>query len=750
LSYDNFRVYGCSMSRLARIGTFCARRPGRVLAAWLLAAIALLAGSHLAGGTYSDQVRLGGTQASAGLGLLQAHDPAAGGYTGLVVVDDPHGAMSQQASTVSAAAAALGRLPHVLAARDPLASTPPTVSASGAITYFDVQLNVSPKTLGPAYVHDLDQATAGLRQAGDEVNYGGDFDQLTRPKAADGRSELIGLAVALIVLLIGFGSVMAAVLPLLSAMIAVVAGVGILGLAAGALTFGTASPTLAVMIGLGVGIDYALFLTTRFRQQVMDGADPVLAAGATAGSSGHAVLVAASTVSVAMVGLYASGVSFIGQLGLAAVFAVVSSAAGALTLVPAALGWAGRRIDRLAVRRPVAETGQSGDGWHRYAAAVGRHPWRYLLAGLALLVVIGSPVLSLRVGHVDDGADPASFTDKRAYDQIAQGFGPGANGTFTVVVDLTHSKTPLQTVSQDVASALSGAKGVARVAPPHPSPDGQLLITSLVPATGPQSAATASLFHSLVDTTLPRALAGTGAAGYITGSTATFEQFAQVLQSRLPIVIAVVVATAFLLILATFRSLLLAIKAALLNLVSIAAAYGVLVAVFQWGWGSSLLGVSEAVPIESYVPVLMFAIVFGLSMDYEVFLLSRVQEAWTETTDQGLSVARGLASTGRVISCAALIMVSVFTAFVGSDVVVIKMIAIGLAVSVLIDATVVRLVLVPAVMYLLGPACWWMPRWLDRIVPRIQAEGGAGVIEVAPVEPSGGPQLAAAPSGPAG
>ena len=722
---------------LHRIGAACARRPWRVIAVWVLLVVATMGLSKAAGGTYSDNVTLPGTQSATAGSLLHAHDVAASGYGGLVVMR-ASGGIAAHSAQVGQAVTNLAGLPHVLRATDPLQTQPPTVSRDGRIAYSSVQLDVNPKTLPHSYIARLDAAVAPLRSVGVQVDYGGAFDQLTRPKSSDGPAELVGFGVALVVLLVGFGSVAGAALPLVTAALAVLVGIGLLGLVSAVITFGTASPTLALMIGLGVGIDYAVFLVTRFRQRMLEGADPVESAGECVATSGRAVIVAACTVAVAMLGLYTSGLTFLGQLGFAAVFGVVTAAGGAITLVPAAFGLLGRRIDRFTVRRPVAEAGRDGDGWHRYAALVGRRPVSFLLLGVVLLGVLAIPLLSIRLGHVDDGADPTSFTDKRAYDLIAKGFGPGANGTFTVVVDLPAG-TPASTagsLGRHVQQLLAATPGVAHAGTVAPTKDGALLVGSVVPTTAPQAPATTTLFNRLLSTTLPKALAGSGATGYVGGGTASFIQFTSTLSSRLLLIIAVVVATAFLLIMTAFRSLLLAVKAAVLNLLSISAAYGVVVAVFQWGWGRSLLGVSENVPIESYVPVLMFAIVFGLSMDYEVFLLTRVKEGWDRTHDHHRAVAGGLSATGRVISCAALIMVSVFTAFVANNEVVIKMLAIGLATSVLLDATVVRLLLVPAVMYLLGRSSWWLPGWLDRLLPHIDLEGGepATAPLTAPVE----------------
>jgi len=709
---------------LRRLGAACGRHPWRVLAVWVVVLAALFAGSRHLGAAYSDNVNLFSNKSNTGLTLLQAHAKGAGGYSGTVVEAAGSGTLAARSAQVDDSVAALSKLPHVISVTSPLSQTSPAVSANGQIGYSTIEFNVQPATLGSSYVSQLDTATSAMRTAGLQVQYGGGLDQLTRPKATDLKSELAGFAVALIVLLLIFGSVLGAVLPLATALVSVLAGISILGIAAAGITFGTSAPTLAAMIGIGVGIDYAVFLTTRFRQQMTDGADPAEAAGFCATTSGRAVLLAASTVAVALLGLYACGITYVGLLGLAAVFGVLTAAAGAVTLVPALLGLAGRRIDKYKTRRtPAAETGSAQDRWHRYAAAIGRRPWLFLGTGLAVLCVLAIPLLSMQTGHVGDGADPASYTDKQAHDLITEGFGPGYNGPFTIVIDVGHGASADTSLASHLQSDLAATSGVAKATPLTPTPDGALLTGTVIPSAGPQDQATTTLYNTLVNTTLPHALQGTGDQGYVTGLQAAQTQFDQIVTSQLPVIIAVVIAVAFLLIMTAFRSLTLAVKAAVLNLFSIGAAYGVVVAVFQFGWGRGLLGISQNVPVEAYVPMIMFAIVFGLSMDYEVFLLSRVKEAWDRTRNHHDSVAAGLASTGRVISCAALIMIAVFLSFVTSTDVVIKQLSVGLAASILIDATVVRLLLVPAVMYLLGRSAWWLPKWLGRLLPRIDVEG---------------------------
>lgn len=711
-----------SLHGLERIGRSSARRPLLVIGIWLLVLVVASIANAAFGGTYQDEVNISGTQAYQGLVLLSQNFKTASGFSGLVVVRSKEGELPSYTSAIQASYANLSALPDVLSVTNPLTPNSGSVSKDMTTAYFDIQFTKMPFSLGVGYLKNIDAATAPMVKAGLQVEYGGGLDQLTKPVPSGLRPEAIGFAVALIVLLLSFGSVAGTFLPLLTAVISVGIGLSILGITAALVNFGTASPTLAAMIGLGVGIDYAVFLTTRFRQSMIDGVDPVVAAGRTARSSGKAVLVAAASVSIALVGLYASGITFIGKLGVAAIFGVAVAALGAITLVPAGLGLLGRRIDVARIRRPVAESRGISDGWGRYAQRVRRHPWAFLIGGLVVMAVLSIPLFSIRIGHVGDGADPTSFTDKRAYDLISSAFGPGANGPFQVVVDLSTSRTSPSAIAQSVYENVKSNSDVAEVTPPTISPNGKIIVATVIPKSGPQSEETTALFDTLVGTTLPRTVSGSGARAFVTGGTAAQIQFDQILASRLPLIIAVVALTAFFIILASFRSLIIAIKAALLNMVSIAAAYGVIVAIFQWGWGRSLIGVSENVPIESYVPMMMFAIVFGLSMDYEIFLLSRVKEYWDETHDNGHAVASGLAATARVITAAALIMASVFAAFVTTNQVVIKMLAIGLAASVVIDATVVRLLLVPAAMSILGNRSWYIPRWLDKLIPHIEPE----------------------------
>ncbi|KOU06992.1 transporter [Streptomyces sp. NRRL F-2295] len=736
---------------LHRTGTWCARHFVIVLVLWAVALAGLQVLQHAYGGDYSDDFSLPGTQSQDGLDVLKAHAPQAGGYSAQVVLHDPDKPLTSVSDQVATAVTDLQKLPDVLSAQSPLpssGSTPPPppdpntgpLSTDGRTAYITVRFSVQPSTFDTSYLDGVDQAVRPLRSAGVTVEYGGSLGELARPEPSDRTSEAIGFGVAIVVLLIGFGSLLAAVLPLITALVCALCGLALLGLLAAAATFATVSPTLATMIGIGVGIDYALFLVTRHRQNLADGRDPVAAAGNAAATSGHAVLLSGCTVIIALSGLWVSGIGFIGKLGLAAAVTVVTAVAGALTLVPAALGLIGRGIDRARVRRPVAETvpaqrdgsdeggpdrGGPG-GWHRYARRVERRPWWFLAGGVVLLAVLSFPALFIQLGHIGDGADPKSFTDRRAFDLMSSAFGPGSNGPLTLVID--QSKVPSgdrSSLADQARKALTDVPDALVITPLTATSDGDVLTATAYSVAAPQDGRTTSLTNRLTDDVLPQAVSGTAAGTYVTGTTAAQVDFLDLVSSRLPLIIAVVVGLAFLVILVVFRGLLVAVKAAVLNVLSIAASYGVVVAVFQWGWGGPALGVSGEVPIESYVPMMMFAIVFGLSMDYEIFLLSRIHEAWVRTGDPRASVAHALEITARVITCAALIMVSVFAAFVISDDIVVKMLGLGLAASVLIDATVVRLLLVPAVMTLLGRAAWWIPGPLDRVLPRLDAEGGA-------------------------
>jgi RND superfamily putative drug exporter len=521
------------------------------------------------------------------------------------------------------------------------------------------------------------------------------------------------------VLLIAFGSIVAMGLPIVTALIGVGLATAGVGLVANGLPTPDFAPQVAAMIGLGVGIDYALFIVTRYRDALGRGATPADAVVEAMTTAGRAVVFAGCTVVVSLLGMLVMGLSFLYGLAVGTSLAVAIAVAAATTLLPALLGFAGHNINKLHVGR---RTRRSDRGvFVRWARVVQRRPVPIALAGFAVLVVMALPVLGMRLGVADASNDPPSSTTHKAYELVARGFGAGENGPMTVVFDGPGIARDSAATNR-VLDALRATDGVVRVSGVTPSPSGNAAIATLVPRDGPQAAATVQLLHHLRDDVVPPTLTGSSYHVSIGGQTAGDVDFSTVLSSRLPIFIGAVLLLSFLLLLVVFRSVVVPLKAVLMNMLSIAAAYGVIVAVFQWGWLGSILNVSPA-PIEAWVPMMMFAIVFGLSMDYEVFLLSAVREEYDRTGDNRSAVATGLASTARLITAAALIMVFVFASFVVSDVRALKLIGLGLAVAVAVDATIVRVVLVPATMELLGRANWWLPRWLERMLPKVAIDG---------------------------
>ncbi|HEX8803940.1 MAG TPA: MMPL family transporter, partial [Acidimicrobiales bacterium] len=541
-------------------------------------------------------------------------------------------------------------------------------------------------------------------------------------------------------------------LPIGTALVGLMTSFGLIGLAAAVVDVNTVAPTLAAMIGLGVGIDYALFIVTRHRENLRAGMTVEEAAGRAVATSGSAVLFAGMTVVIAICGLAIAGIGAVTVMGLMAGLTVAVMVAIALTLLPALLGFAGHRIDALRVRVPgrrrASAAAADGDGlpptdretlWHRWGRQVSAHPWRYLVAGVAVLALLAAPVASLRLGMVDNGSSPESLTTRRAYDLLADGFGPGFNGPLLLSVELDGA--PVEVLAP-LEAALAGDPGVRAVAEPRVNDAGTAAVLPVVPTSAPQDDATSRLVHRLRHDVIPEALTGApdGVRVYVGGQTATFIDLSDKVASRLPWFIGAVIGLSVLLLMTVFRSIAVPLKAAAMNLLSIGAAYGVIVAVFQWGWLKGLFGVEETVPIVAFMPMMLFAILFGLSMDYEVFLLSRVREEYLQRGDNDGAVVEGIAATARVITSAALIMISVFAAFVLSVDPLVKMFGLGLATAVLVDATVVRIVLVPATMRLLGDRNWWLPAWLDRRLPRLDVEGGAG-LPAPEYEPGRGPSV---------
>ena len=736
---------------LERLGAFAARRSWIVIVGWLII-VGGLAGAHQAfGGEYVNDFTVSGTDSATGLSVLNSTFPQQGGYAGQIVFHAKTGTVAAQQSAVNQATSNVAKLPNVIRATSPFASSNSgLVSKDGTIAYASVGWNVNPNSLDTTYLDKLNNAVAPARNAGLQVEYGAGAGQIGQQNH-DLTSEVIGLSCALVLLLFMFGSLVAAAIPLLSAIFSVLAGLSLLGVLASAITFPTTAPTIATLLGLGVAVDYGLFLVARHREQLDAGMDTVASAARAEGTSGAAIVVAGGTVVVSILGLYVSGVAFVGSLGLASAIVVAITMLAALTLVPAFMGVAGENVRSLrarvrarraglTAREQAAQTAAATQDQHEHSAfarwgrKVSERPWPWAVASVAVLVVLAIPLFSITLGQPDNGTNPTSESSRRAYDLISQGFGVGVNGPLAVVVKLPNqSSSDNQSLLSTMQKNVAATSDVASVTPAQVNSAGTTAVFNVIPGTRPQAKDTENLVHQLRDDVLPKS----HVTSYVTGTTAGTVDFSERITSRIIWLILAVVAIAFILLTVAFRSVVIAAKAAVLNLLSIGASYGVIVAIFEWGWGASLIGLHTTLPIPAYVPMLMFAIVFGLSMDYEVFLLSRVHEAWLATRDAHRSVAIGIGGTARVITTAAAIMVVVFASFVLDTDPTVKMLAIGMAFAVLIDASLVRMILVPSVMALLGEHAWWMPGWLEPVVPHLQLEGSAaGAAEPPPLAPA--------------
>jgi RND superfamily putative drug exporter len=735
---------------LERLGGFAARRHWIVIITWLVILGGLLAAKREFGGAFVNDYTVPGSSSSNGLNLLNSDYPQQGGYGGQIVFHASHGTVTQQETAVNQATSNVAKLPHVIKAVSPFASPDSgAVSKNGTIAYSSMSWTDNPAGLTTSYLNELNNAVAPARKAGLEVQYGGGAGEIGQ-QTSDTESEVIGLACALVLLLFMFGSFITAAVPLVSAIFSVGAGLSVVGLLASVTTFPTTAPTVATLLGLGVAVDYGLFLTARHREQLDRGMDVVTSASRAEGTSGAAIVIAGSTVVVAILGLYISGVPFVGAMGLAAAIVVAITMAAALTLVPSFMGLVKNNVRSVAARarahregisaqQQAKQTSVSTEEHHersafaRWGRRVSMQPWPWGVASVLVLLVLAIPLLSINLNQPDNGTNPTTDSSRQAYDLITDGFGQGANGPLTVVVKLPRqSSSADQSLLNSMTKGVAGTHGVASVSPASVNSAATVAVFNAVPATSPQAKATTSLVKTLRDDVLPKYHATT----YVTGTTAGNVDFTDQISGRMLILILAVVAIAFLLLTMAFRSVVIATKAAILNLLSIGAAYGVIVAVFQWGWGANLIGVHTTSPIPAYVPMMVFAIVFGLSMDYEVFLLSRVHESWIATGEAHRSVAIGIGSTARVITTAAGIMVVVFSSFVLNDQSAVKMMAIGMAAAVLIDASIVRMILVPAIMSLLGAHAWWMPRWLEPALPHLHLEGSEAATAAA-AQPGG-------------
>ncbi len=740
---------------MKRLASWCVRHRVIVLLLWLAALVLASGISQSVGTAYSNSFSLPNTESTNALALLQAAAPAVAGDREQIVFHTTDGTKVTDPSVEATVNTMLGKikaLPHVSTITspfDPLGAS--QVSANGrtafaTVTFDELSQNISTNeaktfvsTAQTAIGPNLQVAVAGqVAEAADRVSFGGTG---------------LGIILAGIVLLLVFGSIFAMALPLVSALASLGTAIGVIGLLSHVLKMPQFSTELVLLIGLGVGVDYALFIVTRHRQGLIAGNDLESSIANAVNTSGRAVLFAGIIVCIALLGMFALGVSFLYGLAIAAALGVAFTMVAALTLLPALLGFIGPRVlsrkqkKNLAVNGPrVVGAGTKGF-WPKWADFIRRRPVLPAVVALLIVVLVALPFFSLRLGSSDQGNDPVGTTTREAYDLLAQGFGPGFNGPLLLV---TQNSGPADTTTiQHLADEVGNQPNVAKVVAPIslPTKDGKTVsLVTVYPQSSPQAAATTDLIDHLRTDTIPAAVSGSGVEVYVGGNTAIFVDFARVLSSKLPLFIGLVVVLSFLLLAMVFRSIVIPLTAAAMNLLSIGAAFGILVAVFQWGWLSTVFQVGKTGPVEAFLPVMLFAILFGLSMDYEVFLISRIQEEWLRSGDNRTAVRNGLAATGKTITAAALIMILVFASFILGGIRVIKEFGLGLAGGIFVDAFLIRMAVVPALMFLFGRANWWFPGWLDRILPHVSVDPE--------LPPSGGgtddsPDQPQAPSGPA-
>ncbi len=715
------------------VARWCFTHRRLVVLGWIAALIGVTAIHFAAGSSYSDNFKLPHTQSFDAVRLLQRNAPKVSGDTDRIVMAVTDGKVTDPGPRAQAEKLLqkVSQVPHVTAVHSPFAAAGRSqISPTGQIAFanvtFDQQANKVSSAEAKSFVSKVTSASGD----GVEFEVNGQVAKAGN-SSNEGTGLLFGFVAAAAVLFIVFGSLLATLLPLVVAGLSLGTGVGVIGLLSHVFDMASFSGELALLIGLGVGVDYALFIVTRYKQGVLRGLTAEEAVVESLDTSGRAVLFAGMIVCIAMLGMFALGVSFLYGVAVAAAIAVLFTVIAALTLLPAMLGFFGRLVLRRRERRELREgrlrTSDESAGWARWAGWMQKRPAVFAAVAIGVLVIITIPFFSMRLGSADAGSDPASSTTRKAYDLLAKGFGPGYNGPLQLVAEV--DSTAQQAAFAHVVKAVAGTPGVVgSQAPQIIAGNGghrDVAIANVYPKGSPQDASTSDLLHKVRNDVIPAAERGTGLTVLTGGQTAIFDDFSHVLTGKLPLFIGVVVLLSFLLLLAVFRSLAIPITAAIMNMLSAGAAFGVVTAVFQNGWGASLLGIDKTGPIEAFLPVLMFPILFGLSMDYEVFLVSRIYEEWHHRRDNMEAVKHGLAATGRTITAAAAIMVLVFGAFVLGGERVIKLFGIGLGGAVLLDAMIVRSVAVPAVMMVLGDLNWKLPRVLGRWIPQLNVEGSA-------------------------
>ena len=705
---------------LERLAHGCAYHPIRTIVAWtaLLVAVVLAAGTF--GGELVNEFVIPGSETQSAVDLLEEKFPERAGDSAQVVFSSDD-ALTQESARrdIATAQQAAAQVPGVVSVGDPYGGGGGGISEDGSIAFFDVQFDRPAAELDDATVEQLeDDVRTALDDSELQVEFGGTVMDAVQPDSHT--SEILGMAAAMLVLLIVLGSAVAMAIPITIALIAVGLGLSLLTLAASLTDFNEITPILAVMIGLGVGIDYALFIVTRFRQALDAGSDRREAAVTATSTAGRAVLFAGLTVAVSISGLAVVGIPFVTKLGIGAAMTVVGAVLTAVTLLPAVLSLVGHRINwgrvpTLRKRTPKPTGSGAFDRWGRFVTS---HPKAMAVAALTVVFLLAAPMTDQRLGSADAGTNPQDTTTRKAYDLLAEGFGPGVNGPLLVAVDQQGDP---QAVEQ-LVTAISQDPGVANVAKPLVNEAGDTAQVPVILSTSPQSEETADTLHRLRDVVIPEALEGSPAKAYVGGSTASYEDIASKIGGRMGWFLLYIVGISFLILTMAFRSVVVAAKAAVTTLLSAAASFGALTAVFEWGWLSQFIGLDVAGPTESFIPIMVMSILFGLSMDYEVFLVSRIREEYVRTGDARGAVRTGVGAIGKVIVAAGIIMGVVFWAFVLGDDRTVKAFGVGLGVAILVDALVVRMVLVPAVMHLLGRRAWYIPRWLDRALPRLTIE----------------------------
>jgi len=648
--------------------------------------------------------------------LLSERFPRVAGDTAEIVIRAPGGLESERVrSHVNDLLAQVKELPQVVTVISPY-EEPGRISLDGTIARITAQYETGADQVDDRSIAALFDWREQVSKNDIQVELGGIIASAGEQEAP-GNAELVGLAAAAVILLIAFGSVTAAGLPILTALLALLPAFFLIGIGASFVNFAEFTPQFAAMIGIGVGIDYALLVVTRFREALERGLSVPDAVAEAASTAGHSVMFAGVSVVIALMGLWSMGVPLLSITAMGPAIAVALAALVALFVLPAILGLVGHRVNRLKVPglRVSAIQNDSGMGY-RLARMIQKAPWLWLIVATAGLLLLAFPALDVRLGSSDAGSNPTSLTSRRSYDLLAEGFGVGFNGP--ILIGASFNNEEEAEAFEALPIQLGGEDNIVAITPPTLNEDRSAGTLLIIPASSPQDEATDDLVHHLRDH-LPSLLSGTSVEALVGGPTAIFIDIGERVRDRMPIFLAAVIGASFLLLMVVFRSILVPIKAALMNVLAAGSAYGILVAIFQWGWGADLLGLEGTGPIESFLPMMMFAVLFGLSMDYEVFLVSRVREEYLATGDNAEAVARGLAATSRVISAAAAIMVAVFLAFALSEQRVIKEFGIGLAVAIFLDATVIRLVLVPAAMQLMSDANWWLPGWLSRLLPTL-------------------------------